>query len=103
MQFCPKCKRLMRPDRPAGVWRCSSCGEEVPLGRGVAVVSSEPQHRTVAVVESKTATLPKTEELCPKCGNGEAYWVLRQTRGADEPETRIFECTQCGHKWREYQ
>jgi len=29
--------------------------------------------------------------------------VLRQTRGSDEPETRIFECTKCGHKWREYQ
>ena len=42
-------------------------------------------------------------EACPKCGNPEAYWVLRQTRGADEPETRIFECTKCGHKWREYQ
>ena len=55
------------------------------------------------MVETKTATLPKAEETCPKCGNGEAYWVLRQTRGADEPETRIFECTKCGHKWREYQ
>lgn len=57
----------------------------------------------MAVVESKVATLPKTAETCPKCGNDEAYWVLRQTRGADEPETRIFECTKCGHKWRDYQ
>ena len=62
-----------------------------------------PAARHVAVVETKTVTLPKAEEQCPKCGNGEAYWVLRQTRGADEPETRIFECTKCGHKWREYQ
>ncbi len=101
--FCPKCKRLMRPDRPAGVWRCSGCGHTMALGRGVEVGRSTPQGREVAVVETKTATLPKAEETCPKCGNGEAYWVLRQTRGADEPETRIFECTKCGHKWREYQ
>jgi transcription factor S len=101
--FCPKCKRLMRPDRTQGVWRCSACGATAPLGRGVEVGRSTPQERTVDVVESKTATLPKTEELCPKCGNGEAYWVLRQTRGSDEPETRIFECTKCGYKWREYQ
>jgi DNA-directed RNA polymerase subunit M len=93
----------MRPDRAAHVWRCAACGRTVPLGRGVEVRHSEPRGREVAVVETKTATLPKTEEQCPKCGNGEAYWVLRQTRGADEPETRIFECTKCGHKWREYQ
>ncbi len=103
MAFCPKCKRLMRPDRAAGVWRCSACGTEIPLGTGVAVVHSVPTHRSMDVVETKVVTLPKTEETCPKCGNGEAYWVLRQTRGSDEPETRIFECTTCGHKWREYQ
>jgi len=101
--FCPECKRLMRPDRAAGVWRCSACGRTVPLGRGVEVRHTEPRGREVAVVESKTPTLPKTAEVCPKCGNDEAYWVLRQTRGSDEPETRIFECTKCGHKWREYQ
>ena len=101
--FCPQCKRLMRPDRAAGVWRCAACGRTVPLGRGTEVRHSEPKERSVAVVEGKIATLPKTAEQCPKCGNGEAYWVLRQTRGADEPETRIFECTKCGHKWREYQ
>ncbi len=93
----------MRPDRTGGVWRCGACGATVPLGEGTTVVHAAARPRDVAVVESKTATLPKTEEVCPKCGNGEAYWVLRQTRGADEPETRIFECTKCGHKWREYQ
>ncbi len=101
--FCPKCKRLMRPDKAAGVWRCGTCGTKVPLGTGVEVGRSTPIGRGVPVVETKTATLPTAQEECPKCGNGTAYWVLRQTRGADEPETRIFECTKCGHKWREYQ
>jgi DNA-directed RNA polymerase subunit M len=103
VKFCPKCKRMMRPDRAAGVWKCTSCGTKVPLGEGVEVVHATPTHRTVDVVESRMVTLPKTEETCPKCQNGEAYWVLRQTRGSDEPETRIFECTKCGHKWRDYQ
>ena len=101
--FCPKCKRLMRPDRAKGVWICSACGTTVPLGEAVTVVQAPTARHSVDVVETKTATLPKTAEVCPKCGNDEAYWVLRQTRGADEPETRIFECTKCGHKWREYQ
>ena len=104
MTFCPKCKRLMRPDRAAGVWVCSACGTKVPLGPGKAVMHATATHRSMDVVEEgRISTLPKAEETCPKCGNGEAYWVLRQTRGADEPETRIFECTKCGHKWREYQ
>ncbi len=45
---------------------------------------------------------PTTEVTCPRCGNDEAYWHLEQTRSADESETRFFECTECGYKWREY-
>jgi transcription factor S len=101
--FCPNCKRLMRPDRPMGVWRCPACGTTVPLGKGVEVGRSTPHAREVGVVEKETATLPTATEICPKCGNDTAYYVLRQTRGSDEPETRIFQCTKCGHKWREYQ
>jgi transcription factor S len=101
--FCPKCKRLMRPDKAAGVWRCASCGTKVALGNGREVGKSAPVGREMSVIEEKVSTLPTAAEECPKCGNPEAYWVLRQTRGADEPETRIFECTKCGHKWREYQ
>jgi len=101
--FCPKCKRLMRPDKAAGVWLCSACGTKVPLGHGREVGRVEASGQAMTVIETKTITLPTAEEECPKCGNSRAYWVLRQTRGADEPETRIFECTKCGHKWREYQ
>jgi DNA-directed RNA polymerase subunit M len=101
--FCPNCKRLMRPDKAAKAWRCGSCGTLVPIGKSQEVGRSQPTAREMSVIEEKTSTLPTAEEECPKCGNSFAYWVLRQTRGADEPETRIFECTKCGHKWREYQ
>ena len=30
--------------------------------------------------------------LCPKCGNKEAFWILRQMRGSDEPESRFYTC-----------
>ncbi len=102
--FCPKCKRLMRPDSANGSWVCGSCGAKTKMGRGREVGKSAPTGKAMALVEEKaSATLPTADEECPKCGNAKAYWVLRQTRGADEPETRIFECTTCGHKWREYQ
>jgi transcription factor S len=93
----------MRPDKAKGLWICSSCGTKVKMGAAVEVGRSTPTGRSMAVIEGRGPTLPTANEQCPKCGNGTAYWVLRQTRGADEPETRIFECTKCGHKWREYQ
>jgi DNA-directed RNA polymerase subunit M len=94
----------MRPDRASGVWRCAACGKTAPLGRGVEVRHTEAVDRgKVAVVETRHVPLPKAQETCSSCGNNEAYWVLRQMRGSDEPETRIFECTKCGHKWRESQ
>ena len=46
--------------------------------------------------------LPVDKTECPKCHHNEAYWVLRQTRAADEPETKIYRCTKCEHSWREY-
>ena len=54
------------------------------------------------VLGDATETLPKTKTDCPKCGHGEAFWVMRQTRAADEPTTRIYRCAKCSHTWREY-
>src|SRR2546427_158911 len=54
------------------------------------------------VLDEITETLPKTRVECPKCGHYEAYWVMRQTRAADEPTTRIYRCVKCQHTWREY-
>ena len=42
-----------------------------------------------------------TKTTCPKCGHNEAYWILRQMRGSDEPESRFYTCVKCNYKWRE--
>lgn len=54
------------------------------------------------VLDQVAETLPRTRIECPKCGNFEAMWYMRQTRASDEPETRIYRCTKCSHTWREY-
>ena len=79
---------------------CNKCGfEKKKVGSNVVV--SKTKKREVAVLEDKIDVLPKTRVTCVKCGNEEAYWLLRQMRGSDEPETRFYTCTKCGYRWRE--
>jgi DNA-directed RNA polymerase subunit M len=55
-----------------------------------------------AAIDKDISTLPVTKEECPKCGNNEAYYWLRQTRAGDEAETKFLKCTKCKHTWRDY-
>ncbi len=99
--FCPECGSLLYPDGDEMV--CRKCDyREQKTGDRRIVADREEQELTVIDSDEDLEVLPKTQVTCPKCGNNEAYWVLRQTRAADEPETRIYTCTECGHKWREY-
>jgi len=56
----------------------------------------------MVVTEGVEGTLPKTKIICPKCKHNEATYYLRQTRAADEPTTRFYQCTDCKNRWREY-
>jgi transcription factor S len=98
--FCPKCKSLMYPQGDQLV--CNKCGYKQKK-KGSNVVVTERRKKEVTVIENKDElnVLPKTKINCPKCSNDEAYWILRQMRGSDEPESRFYTCTKCGHKWRE--
>jgi len=98
--ICPKCKSLMIPIEDEYV--CKKCGYKVKREKKDSrIVSIKRKERDIPVLDEKTEVLPKTEIVCPRCGNTEAYWILRQTRAADEPETKIYTCTKCGYRWRE--
>ena len=99
--ICPKCKLLMYPQGDEYV--CKKCGyrvkrEKKKEGR---IVSIKRKEHEIPIIENNISALPKTKVVCPKCGNTEAYWVLKQTRASDEPETKIYTCTKCGYRWRE--
>ena len=106
MMFCPNDKALMRP--VGGVPTCPKCGYAKTGGAQQSLVvkgkAVEDVKKSVMVDASeKMDLLPTTEEYkCEKCGNGRAYYFMRQTRSADEATTRFLECTACGYKWREY-
>jgi len=98
--FCPKCKALMYPKDKFLV--CKKCGFKKEKKDSNIVVSKQ-EKKEVTVIENKEDmnVLPKTKIKCPNCDNNEAYWILRQMRGSDEPESRFYTCTKCGYKWRE--
>ena len=103
VKFCKKCGNIMLPKD--GKWVCTVCHFEMEMEKeGETFVLKErieSKKKEIAVIENVN-TLPTTKVECPQCGNLEAFWWLQQTRCADEPETRFYRCTKCGHTWREY-
>lgn len=107
MQFCPKCGKLMLPQKKESgvVMVCDSCGHTEKLDKmeGYTVVKKSERGEGVVVIEEGAGrTLPTTRTSCPSCGHDVAYWWLRQTRAGDEPSTRFYRCVKCGKVWREY-
>jgi len=98
--FCEKCKALMYPVKEYIV--CRRCGFKKKK-KGSNIVISKQKEKKVTFIDDKGKSniLPKTRVLCAKCGNNEAYWIIRQMRSSDEPESRFYTCTKCGYKWRE--
>ena len=99
MPFCPKCNAFLV--HREGELMCPKCGKAAKGKTEETVVRSEVEDNEMLILE-EGMTLPKTRIACPKCDHKEAYWMIRQTRAADEPETRIYRCVKCTHTWREY-
>jgi len=85
-----------------GKYVCAQCGLEKEIGSKVEHFTTDAKYKETTVISEDIATLPKTRIICPECANTEAYFVIRQTRAADEPETRIYRCCKCNYSWREY-
>ncbi len=115
VDFCPKCGSLLVPKRETEkiVFICPKCGyvkePTKSLKNPTSVLSKKVTHSEkdktyVVSSEDITRTLPKVKGVsCRKCGNDEAYYMVMQTRRADEPPTRFYKCTKCGYTWREYE
>ena len=101
--FCPKCKSILMLNRETGLKECRrpNCGHTEGKGKA-KVTSREREDKEMVVTESIEGTLPTTKIICGKCKHNEATFYLRQTRAADEPTTRFYQCTKCKHRWREY-
>ncbi len=100
--FCPDCGSLMFRDGPN--FKCSRCTYEKSSEANSQSFVTRGHDKETAVIndENAPATRPKTRMECPECKHSEAFFTLRQTRAADEPETRIYRCCKCSSTWREY-
>jgi DNA-directed RNA polymerase subunit M len=98
--FCSNCRVLMYPEGKYFI--CKKCGFKKEKS-GKNLVISKQKEKEITFIEDKEATqvLPRTKIACPKCNHNEAFWILRQMRGSDEPESRFYTCVKCGHRWRE--
>jgi DNA-directed RNA polymerase subunit M len=85
-----------------GKYVCKSCNSSEDIGGDSQIFKTQSINKETTVITENVATLPKTRIPCPECEYPEAYFVIRQTRAADEPETRIYRCCKCNHSWREY-
>lgn len=88
-----------------GKYVCNSCGTEVKKsasnGTGSYTISGVAKE-TIMITEEKSGEPLDSDAVCPKCRHSGAYYLLKQTRSADEPETKFYTCEACGHRWREY-
>lgn len=102
MMFCKKCGSLVLPKD--GMIVCTKCGSKRKISKGdnYKLTHSGTKKKELVIIDDEIETMPTTRAECPKCKNMKAEWWLRQTRGADEPETRFFRCTKCKFTWREY-
>jgi DNA-directed RNA polymerase subunit M len=59
---------------------------------GTNIVISKKKEKEVTFLDDKgkSSVLPITKALCVKCGNNKAYWIIRQMRSSDEPESRFY-------------
>ncbi len=111
MEFCPRCGSIMVPKRKNGktVLVCPKCGYVKEVSSRSGVISKKVHHKETEKMyilshEDNYRSLPKVKGIkCPKCGYDEAYYMIIQTRSADEPPTRIYRCARCGYTWREYE
>ncbi len=106
MQFCPKCGLALIPTKKEKtvVLACPKCGGETKRALPTVQEFGKPKESVVVIgkKDKDIQTLPTAKVTCQKCGHGEAFYWLVQTRGGDESSTQFFRCGKCGSTWREY-
>ena len=102
MEFCPKCGSIIViTEKRIG---CASCRYKPKKKPKIEISEEIKKNESVAVIKDSGGDeiYPVIDEKCIKCKNKKAYFWTKQTRAADETETKFYKCTKCKHTWRKY-
>jgi len=102
MKFCPNCGGILVPVPGKKRFYCRVCGKGYNVEEKFVPVANIKKERKVFMIGEEKDKHPKTKIECPRCGNNEAYWWVKQTRASDEAPTKFYKCTKCEYIWREY-
>ena len=88
----------------SGGFSCPKCGNEA-YDHAIQVRRIERRHSSsVEVVDRSEAEYVKVSEICPQCGNVEAFRNLSVVAGEhagirQERSVERLTCTKCHHSW----
>jgi DNA-directed RNA polymerase subunit M/transcription elongation factor TFIIS len=88
---------------------CPKCGDVIHTNFGIQSENVRKIDRTctidlVSVVDDSQDNYVKISQLCPKCGNKEAFHWFSEISGEHagvrrERTIEHFKCTKCAHSW----
>ena len=102
MKFCERCGSFM--ERTAKGFTCPKCGEEVHIESIEVRRTRKPPPETVYIVGNAEDKAPTVSQICPQCGNNEAYRMVYSAQGEhagvkQDRTVERFRCTECHHTW----
>ena len=87
-------------------FECRKCGNVVHASTGIQTENMKKIERSslIYVVDSSEDEYVKVSQVCPKCGNAEAFRWFSGVSGEHagirrERTVEHFRCTRCSHSW----
>jgi len=101
MKFCERCGGYMTKTK--GGLACSKCGNKTQT-EIVEVTQLGPKDKPTDVLDPSKLDYMKVAEVCPKCGNKEAFHSLGFVSGEhagvrQERAMERFTWTKCAYSW----
>jgi len=104
MKFCDKCGSYMKETKNG--FLCRKCGNVI---RAKAKLQPENMKKvepssSISIVDRSEDEYVKVFQVCPKCGNNEAFRWISGVSGEHagvrrERTIEHFKCTRCPHSW----